>query len=206
MEKENKYRRLGIYGGTFSPPHLGHVHAAEVFLSMGGIDELMVIPTYETPLKARTEMTAPEDRLAMCRLAFSFSPAVSVSDMEILRTGKSYTSETLTQLSDPHTRLSFLCGTDMLLTMGRWHDPKTIFSLAEIVCMRREDEADKWEALSSKAAEYTRDFGAHIRFLEAPPIEISSTDIRARIARGEDAGAYLSDTVYAYIKEKGLYV
>ena len=206
MEKENKYRRLGIYGGTFSPPHLGHVHAAEVFLSMGGIDELLVIPTYETPLKTRTEITSPEDRLAMCRLAFSFSPRVSVSDMEILRTGKSYTSETLSLLSSPSVRLSFLCGTDMFLTMGKWHAPETIFSLAEIVCMRREDEADKAEALSCKAEEYMRNFGATIRFLNAPPVKISSSEIRARITCGEDVSAYLSDGVYRYIKEKGLYV
>ena len=89
---------IGIYGGTFSPPHLGHAHAARIFLAEGGIDALTVIPTFVTPLKERREATSPEDRLAMCRLAFSFSPRITVSDIEVRRRGRSYTADTLEAL------------------------------------------------------------------------------------------------------------
>ena len=198
--------QLGIYGGTFSPPHNGHLHAAEAFLSQGGIDRLLVIPTYVTPLKARAEQTSPADRLAMCRLAFADNPAVTVSDMEIAREGKSYTSETLSSLASPFVRLSFLCGTDMLLTMGDWHDPATIFRLARIVCMRRENEEEKRLLLENKAEEYRKKFGATVDFLPEAPLEMSSSEIRARIARGKSVAAHLPASVAAYIKERGLYL
>ena len=199
-------KRVGVYGGTFSPPHVGHMHAARVFLEMGNIDELTVIPTFVTPLKERKETTSPEDRLAMCRLAFSFSPRITVSDIEIARTGRSYTSETLAALSSPDVRLSFLCGTDMFLTMGLWHDPCTIFRLATIVCMRREDEAENTERLFGKAEEYRIKFGADVRFLDAPPLSLSSSEIRERIAAGEACSEYLAPSVLAYICERRLYL
>ena len=199
-------KHIGVYGGTFSPPHVGHMHAAQIFLREGGIDELTVIPTYVTPLKERREQTSPEDRLEMCRLAFAFSPRITVSDMEILREGKSYTSETLTQLSTPDVHLSFLCGTDMLLSMGTWHAPETIFRLATVVCMRRECEQENTELLLKKAEEYRMRFGADIRFLQAPPVRISSSEIRSSLAKGDDCSAYLDASVLSYIRKKGLYL
>lgn len=141
----------------------------------------------------------------MCRLAFSFSPRIEVSDMEIRRGGKSYTSETLSALSAPDVRLSFLCGTDMLLSMGAWHDPATIFRTAEIVCVRREETAETEELLLSKVKEYEAVFGARIRFLTVAPLEMSSTVIRRRMETGEDLSLYLSPDVEAYIKERRLY-
>lgn len=199
-------KHIGIYGGTFSPPHIGHIHAARIFLQDGGIDTLTVIPTCVTPLKERREHTPPQDRLEMCRLAFSFSSRITVSDMEILREGKSYTSETLTQLSAPDVKLSFLCGTDMFLSMGAWHEPQTIFRLAEIVCMRREMDADNSSLLLQKAEEYGAKFGANVRFLKAPPVVVSSSKIRELLAGGYDCSAYLAPSVLAYIQEKGLYL
>lgn len=98
MEKPPKTQRVGVYGGTFSPPHYGHLRAAETFLDEGEIDRLVIVPTYVTPLKERREDTSAADRLAMCRLAFSFSDKITVSDIEIRRQGKSYTAETLTSL------------------------------------------------------------------------------------------------------------
>ena len=206
MEKENQYLRLGVYGGTFSPPHLGHIHAAEVFLSQGGIDSLLIIPTHQTPMKEREESTSPEHRLAMCRLAFSFSPYITVSDIEVRRGGKSYTAETLTELSAPGVRLSYLCGTDMLLSMGRWYRPQVIFDLADIVCMRRECDMQMTQKLLEATEEYRTKYGARVRFLDAEPMQLSSTDVRRLVSEGEDLRKYLSADVYEYIKEKGLYV
>lgn len=199
-------KHIGVYGGTFSPPHIGHTNAARIFLEKGGIDSLTVIPTFVTPLKERQEATSPEDRLAMCRLAFAFSPSITVSDIEIRREGRSYTSETLTQLSSPDVRLSFLCGTDMLLTMGTWHEPQTIFRLATIVCMRRESDAANTRLLIEKAEEYRIKFGADIRFLNAPPLLLSSTEIRSRLATGEDCGDCLDPSVLEYVRKRGLYL
>ena len=199
-------KQIGIYGGTFSPPHLGHTRAARIFLEDGGIDALMVIPPYVTPLKERVEQTSPDDRLAMCRKAFAFSEKITVSDMEIRREGKSYTSETLLELSSSDTRLSFLCGTDMFLTMGSWHAPETIFRLATVVCMRRESDTENTRLLSEKAEEYRLRFGAEVKFLNAPPLSISSSEIRARLKIGADCSDYLDESVLQYIRQRGLYL
>lgn len=204
-ETANGVTRVGIYGGTFSPPHNGHVHAAEAFLSLGGIDRLLIVPTFVTPLKEREENTSPADRLAMCERAFAHLPATEVSDIEIRRAGKSYTAQTLAALTAPDVRLSFLCGTDMLLSMGSWYEPATIFRLARIVCMRRENEAENGRLLAERAEEYRRRFDADIAFLSAPPKEMSSSQIRERIGRGEDVSTLLPADVLAYINERGLY-
>lgn len=205
-EKTPHIERIGIYGGTFSPPHIGHMHAARIFLEKGGIDRLTVIPTFVTPLKEREEQTSALDRLAMCRLAFAFSPRITVSDLEIRREGRSYTSETLSALASPNVRLSFLCGTDMFLSMDRWHEPETIFRLARIVCMRRENEAEKGELLMKKADEYRMRFGAEVVFLDAVPLPLSSSEIRLRLAHGENCDAYLDASVLDYIRQRGLYL
>ena len=203
---DQRKRRIGVYGGTFSPPHLGHMHAVQAFLSSGLIDHLLVVPTFVTPLKAREEATSPEDRFEMCRLAFGSLPEVTVSEMEIRRAGKSYTSETLTQLSEPDVELSFLCGTDMLLTMGTWHDPTTIFRLARIVCIRRENDQVNGERLLACAEEYRREYNADVCFLTVPPLPLSSSEIRTALKAGADVSAYLLPAVEAYIKERRLYL
>lgn len=202
MEKK---RRVGIYGGTFSPPHLGHIHAATAFLEQGSLEELLIIPTFVTPLKTREESTSPEDRLAMCRLAFSFSPRVCVSDLEICRGGKSYTAETLQALMKENTQLVFLCGTDMFLTMDTWYQPETIFRLAQIACMRRENDRCSDEMLLKKTKEYERKYGADVFFIDAKPKEMSSSEIRFRLRNGQDTDLYLSADVREYIKARGLY-
>ena len=141
----------------------------------------------------------------MCRLAFSFSPRITVSDMEIRREGRSYTADTLEALKTPKRELSFLCGTDMLLSMDTWYDPARIFRLATVVCMRRETDPQNTERLLSKAEEYRLRFGAKVKFLMQQPVILSSSDIRERLARGEDCSAYLDASVSDYILERGLY-
>ena len=198
-------KRIGLYGGTFSPPHIGHMHAAKTFLTQGEIDELVIMPTYQPPHKVNKDGTSAADRLAMCRLAFAFSDHITVSDLEILREGKSYTSDTLRALSREGSRLVFLCGTDMFLTLDEWHEPEVIFALAEIACIRRESDEENDAEIARKAEEYRARFGAKLRFLTADAIELSSSEIRARIASGDTTAGLLSDSVGAYIAEKGLY-
>ena len=202
MEKK---RRVGIYGGTFSPPHLGHIHAATAFLEQGNLDELLIVPTFVTPLKTLEESTSPEDRLAMCRLAFAFSPRIFVSDIEISRGGKSYTAETLQALMKENTRLVFLCGTDMFLAMDTWYQPETIFRLAQIACMRRENDESSGGMLLKKAKEYERKYAADVFFINAMPKQMSSSEIRFRLRSGQDTDRYLSADFREYIEERGLY-
>ena len=106
--------RVGIYGGTFSPVHNGHVAAAKAFMEQMWLDILYVIPTGVTPHKTMKGDATARDRLEMCRLAFADVEGVIVSDLEMKREGKSYTVDTLREMNDPAGRLFFLMGTDML--------------------------------------------------------------------------------------------
>ena len=121
--------RIGIFGGTFSPPHNGHLQAAKAFMEQMWLDILYVIPTALPPHKEMEIPVSAQHRLEMCRLAFSGMEGVYVSDMEIQRGGKSYTVETLRELTGEDRRLFFLCGTDMMLTLDRWREPEEIFKL-----------------------------------------------------------------------------
>ena len=201
----DKEERIGIYGGTFSPPHNGHVHAAKCFLEGMKPDKLLIIPTGIPPHKARTEKTDGADRLAMCRAAFAFSDKIEVSDMEIRRAGKSYTSDTLLALSAPCRRLLFLCGTDMLLTLDTWHEPETVFRLAEIVYLARETEAQTLAALRRKAALYREKYHAVIHELTVPPFPMSSSSVREAIREGLPWEQNVPEAVARLICEKGLY-
>ena len=109
--------RIGIYGGTFSPPHNGHLAAARAFMEQMWLDILYVIPAAIPPHKQMAEPVSAADRLEMCRRAFAGMEGVYVSDMEIRRGGKSYTVDTLRELSGDDRRLFLLCGTDMVLTL-----------------------------------------------------------------------------------------
>ena len=111
-------RRVGIYGGTFNPPHNGHVGAAEAFCRGALLDELIIMPDFLPPHKEIDKAVSADERLKMCELAFSHIEKARVSDMEIRRGGRSYTSVTLEELSSPDVDLYFLCGTDMILTIG----------------------------------------------------------------------------------------
>ena len=123
--------RIGIYGGTFSPVHNGHVAAARAFMAQMWLDILYVIPTGLTPHKEMQGNATAADRLEMLRLAFDDMEGVVVSDMEVRRAGKSYTVDTLRALSRPEDRLFLLCGTDMMLTLDSWREPEEIYGIIE---------------------------------------------------------------------------
>ena len=141
--------RVGIYGGTFSPVHNGHVAAAKAFMEQMWLDILYVIPTGVTPHKDMKGDATAKDRLEMCRLAFADVDGVIVSDLEMKREGKSYTVDTLRELYDPAGRLFFLMGTDMLLTLDTWREPEEIFRLCYPVYIRREAAEGLAEALNA---------------------------------------------------------
>ncbi len=198
-------KRIGIFGGSFSPPHLGHLAAAKHFLRACSLDRLLIVPTAIPPHKETRDLPSGEHRLALCRLAFSELPLAAVSDLEIRRMGKSYTYLTLRELSAPDTELFFLCGADMLLSLDSWKHPYELFSLAHFVSVSRSNDPHEWEKMLAKRDALSRDFGARITLLRAEPIVLSSTEIRAALAEGRDVSHALMPSVADYIKRWKLY-
>lgn len=195
-------RRVGIYGGTFNPPHVGHIEAAKAFITQAKLDTLIIMPAFIPPHKQTDNLVNCNDRLEMCRLAFGNIPNTEISDLEISRGGKSYTYLTLQELASNDTELYFLCGTDMILTMDTWKNPEVIFSLAKICYIRRESDNAISELLIEKCGDYFQKYGADIIQINTEAIEISSSEIRA-----EDGiwDRYLTANVIDYIRNQGLY-
>ena len=199
--------KIGIYGGSFNPPHKGHVFGAREFADQLGLDKLIVVPNAAPPHKAFPEGTpTPLQRLAMVRLAFSDDPRFCVSDLELSREGKSFTSDTIRQIKDRHPddELYFMMGTDMFLSFETWHDPGAICKNAALVCLHREKNQKTAEALRNQAEKYRTQFGANAMVLQNSFLEMSSTDVR-RLLRFGCAEEYLSEKVLQYIQENKLY-
>ena len=197
--------RVGIYGGTFSPIHNGHVAAAKAFMEQMWLDILYVIPTGVTPHKDMKGDATAKDRLEMCRLAFADVDGVIVSDLEMRREGKSYTVDTLRELYDPAGRLFFLMGTDMLLTLDQWREPEEIFRLCYPVYIRREADAALDAAIVDKITSYQRRYGKMVPRIVAPAIELSSSLVRETVGKGESIHGMVPPAVADYIQEKHLY-
>ena len=197
--------RVGIYGGTFSPVHNGHVAAAKAFMEQMWLDILYIIPTGVTPHKEMKGDATAKDRLEMCRLAFEGVEGVIVSDLEMRREGKSYTVDTLRELYDPDGRLFLLMGTDMLMTLDQWREPEEIFRLCYPVYVRRETDGELDAAIVEKITSYQQRFGKVVRRIVTPAIELSSTDVRAAVAEGFPIEGAVPSSVAAYIRDRGLY-
>ena len=198
-------KRIGIYGGTFNPPHVGHIRAAQYALSALELDELLVIPSYVSPGKERIDPGAtPEQRLDMTALAFEKQSGVRVLDLEYHRGGVSYTVDTLEELKGmyPEDEMILLMGTDMYLSFLNWHQPERILKYASIgvFCREQRSKASELQAQT----ETLKTMGATVYLLENPVTEISSTDIRRMLAF-RCADDYLDPAVAAYIQIHGLY-
>ncbi len=198
--------RIGIYGGTFSPPHNGHVRAAKAFMEQMWLDFLYIIPAAIPPHKEMEQPVSAMHRLKMCELAFSGIEGIYVSDMEIVRGGKSYTVDTLRALHGEDKRLFLLCGTDMLLTLDEWRAADEIFRLCYPVYIRRDTDAALDGLIIQKIAEYNQKYGKMVRRIVTEPLEISSSRIRQLAARGEDFSQLVPPTVKKYMDSNHLYV
>ena len=195
---------IGLYGGTFAPPHLGHVHAAKVFLASVPLDRLLIMPAGSPPHKTKAAGDTPESRLAMCRAAFGNLPHTEISDYEIRKPGKSYTVETLEALAAPEREITMLCGTDMFLTLDTWHRAPDIFRLCAVACMARDNDA--CERIRMTAERYRSDYGAGIVLLPGEPLVLSSSEIREGLRSGTDMRAYLPSGVWEICRREGLYL
>lgn len=198
--------RIGIYGGTFSPPHNGHLQAAKAFMEQMWLDILYVIPTAVPPHKEMDVPVSAKDRLEMTRLAFAGMEGVYVSDMEIARGGRSYTVDTLRELSGEDRRLFLLCGTDMMLTLDQWREPEEIFRLSYPVYIRREADPTLDQKIIEKIAAYHKNYGKVVRRIVTDPIELSSNEIRGRLAAGKKISHLVPAAVETYIRDNHLYV
>ena len=197
--------RIGIYGGTFAPVHNGHVHAAKLFMEQMRLDYLMVIPSGIPPHKRFDFEDEPMHRLRMCELAFANMDGVVISDAEIRRGGKSYTVDTLRELAAPDRRLLLFCGTDMVLAFDKWYQYREILDLCYPVYMRREQDKLLDGLIVNKLAQYYKESGKMFRKIVGEPLEISSSDIRRKIAAGEDVSDLVPPLVETYIRRNGLY-
>lgn len=198
--------KIGIYGGTFDPPHLGHMEAARASVAALGLDKLIFMPAKRPPHKQMAENSAsPEDRLAMTALmadGLLLPKVTEVSELELRREGKSYTSDTLRALKEryPDDELWLLMGTDMFLTLQNWHEPEQIMALAGIAAFAR-SEADCDEMLQIQGKYLSDTFGARVAIVQLPRIRaISSTQVRR-----QKTGEGLWPPVWGYILRQGLY-
>ena len=198
-------RRVGIYGGTFAPPHVGHVEAAKSFMKQMRLDYLYVIPAAIPPHKQCDFIVDPIHRLAMCDLAFSGIDGLIVSDLELRRGGVSYTVDTLRELTAPDTRLFLFCGTDMFLTLDQWYQADEIFKLCYPIYIRRENDQFITNKILKKIGEYTEKYNAVVRRVVTEPIELSSSRVRKTIAEGGDISGMVDPKVKMYIEDHGLF-
>ena len=197
--------RVGIFGGTFAPVHNGHVAAAKLFMEQMRLDYLFVIPTAIPPHKTVDFDNDPKHRVEMCRLAFKDIDGVVISEMEIERGGKSYTVDTVKELSAPGRRLLLFCGTDMVLSFDRWYKYREILDLCYPVYMRREKDAMLDSMIVNKLTKYFNESGKMFRKLVGEPVSISSSQVRDAVKAGQSISGLVPPAVEKYILENNLY-
>ena len=201
-------KRLGIYGGSFNPIHIGHIRAANAFYDEMKLDELIIIPTAVSPFKTNDPDNDPYERLKMAKTAFENGKRnVTVSDYEIEKGGKSYTYLTLEHFSSPDTELFFLMGTDMLLSLDGWRNPDIILKLATVCHIRREQiDPETEKAIEEAKARYEKEYGARIVDILSEPFEVSSTQVRNAVKEGKSISDLVTPEVERIIKNDRLYL
>ena len=196
--------RIGLLGGTFNPPHLGHLVCAEEARAALALDQVLLLPVHTPPHKEMQADPGPEVRLELCRLAVGEAPGIDVSAHEIERGGRSYTVDTLRALHDarPEDELIFIAGGDMARSLPSWREPERILSLATFAVAERagagrRDIAEQLRSLTGGEAE--------VQFFAMPRIDVSSSDLRRRVADGRPIRYLVPDAVADEIEARGLY-
>ncbi len=189
------------FGGSFNPVHHGHLICARAVAERAGFDRVLLIPSAQPPHKSDVSQIAdPTHRLEMCRLAVRGTAKFAVSDVEVTRQGPSYTLTTARQLkSQGWDEVSWLIGADMAKILPQWHQPEALMREVNFVLMARPGWTFDWQTLP----EAYRHLKA--RVVSAPQIEMSATDLRARVAAGRSIDFMTPPAVVDYIRDHGLY-
>lgn len=190
---------VGIFGGSFDPPHVAHLIVAETIREQCAFDQIWWMPAYQPPHKTDDVQTPPRHRLAMTHAATQDHPSFHVSALEVEREGLSYTVDTLRLLQERHPQIIFtlIVGGDSWADFDDWHRPSDIIRLAPLVVYPRPGA----EALTVPQA-----YEGRVHIAEAPLLEVSSTIIRARCRDGRSIRYLVTEPVRDYIRDQGLYL
>ena len=196
--------RIGVLGGTFNPPHLAHLVCASEACAQLGLDRVLLTPVAVPPHKRAEADPGADVRLELCRLAVAGDERLEVCDVEIARGGPSYTVDTLSELHerDPEHHLTFILGGDIALGMPTWHEPEAVLALATL------GVAERAGAVRGDIAECLEEAFpgmASLSFFDMPRIDISSSQIRRRIAGGQPIRYLVPDAVADRIEQGRLY-
>lgn len=192
MDRERPPMRVGVFGGTFDPVHVGHLAIANAALEAAPLDRVIFVIAKRSPLKERAPAASEADRLAMLELALAGEPRFSVSRLELDREGPSYTVDTLERLAGPDA-LFLILGGDAIADFPRWKDPDRIARLATLVVAERPGAPERSGTV------------VRIGAFDAPRLDISSRELRARAARGRSLRYLVPDPVWRHIEAHGLY-
>ena len=197
--------KTALYGGSFDPPHLGHLAIARQVLERFAVDRLVFLPASHSPLKEGTPTATDAQRLEMLRLATAGEPRFDVSDFEIAKGGISYTVETLRawHQREPSAELLFVAGMDSLLTLHAWREPLEIARLCTFVTFRRPG----FPLPTPEELKLPPDVARQLldQVVDGPLVDVSSSDIRTRAAHGEPLADLVPRAVADYIAAKGIY-
>lgn len=189
---------LGVFGGTFDPPHLGHLIVAESVQEQLPLEVVLFVPVFLAPHKPDGMFASPSHRLKMVQLAVNGNPRFRVSDVEVRRGGTSYTIDTLHTLRSlyPSDKFFLIIGTDNLQIFRSWKEPQEVLNASSVVVINR-------PGFDRSVTE--NEIANRVRFIQVPAVEISGTDIRDRIRTGRSVRYLVPDSVRAYIEENHLY-
>jgi len=206
--------RLGIFGGTFDPPHVGHLLAASDAFEHLALDRLVFVPAAVQPLKSHRSTASGEDRMAMVGLTAGSDPRFETNAVELDREGLSYTVDTLGEFARQHPTADryFLVGADVLATFAQWRDPRTVLEVATLAVLTRRSDSGSADAVDRTAVDASVQDGAlHAELsrrstvVPTRRIDLSSTEIRDRVRTGRSIRGFVTDAVAEYISSHGLY-
>jgi nicotinate-nucleotide adenylyltransferase len=196
--------RIGILGGSFNPPHLAHLVCASEAVAQLGLDRVLLTPVAAPPHKAAERDPGPRERLELCRLAIAGDERLGLCDLEVDRGGPSYTIDTLRELHarTPEDHLTFIAGGDIALGLPSWHEPAAVLGLARLAVAERSGSDRK--DVAARIAQHFPDAPPPL-FFDMPRLDISSSQIRRRIAEGRPIRYLVPDPVAEHIARGRLY-
>lgn len=199
MQRESQSaQQVGLFGGSFNPPHLAHLIIAELVREQFALDRILWIPNFQSPFKRIEDVAPAHHRAEMTRLAVDAHPSFELNEIEVGRGGVSYTIDTIQALQEqqPEVEFSLIIGSDSLESFRGWRRPEEILARVRLIVFRRPGAAD----ISAPAG-----YEDHVAFADAPLIEISGTAIRNRIHSGRSVRYLIPDDVRTYIYAHELY-